>query len=46
MKKLDKPTFVVEIHEIINGRGTVKYISEDAVAFPIYTNNPEYFLFC
>ena len=42
MKKFDKTTFVVEVHEIRNGRGFTKYISEDAVAFPIYTNNPEY----
>lgn len=42
MKKINQQTFVVEIHTIINGRGFTKYIADDTVMYPVYTNNPEY----
>ena len=40
MKKINQ--FSVEIHTIINGRGTVKYIADDTCVYPIYTTNKEY----
>ena len=42
MKKFDRTTFVVEVHEIKNGRGFIKYIADDTCVYPIYTTNPEY----
>lgn len=34
--------YMVEIHETINGRRTVKYIADDTCVYPIYTTNFEY----
>lgn len=42
MKKINQQTFMVEIHETINGRETVKYIADESIVHPIYTTNKEY----
>ena len=42
MRKINRQTFIVEIHEIRNGRCIIKYISDETVVEPIYTTNTNY----
>lgn len=42
MKKINQNTYMVRVHEVINGKEITKYIADDTAMYPVYTNNSLY----